>query len=316
MAGLKGYEEPQGLSNTFATWFRWIAIAMIADVLWPGRRGLALPPHDRHRLQGCGLARTAMTRATSRIRSITCMTRIMRGLCRARGDVRHARDARRRMVESLDGEWLMSLDLFDEGLRQRWFALDETPPSQWATRATTRSRLARPCLCRPAGTCSSPNGPISRAAPVHALDRLAAGCCGRTGADLVRRANYAALVFLNGQHIGGHRGGSTPFSLEATGALQPGRNRLQSMSRTAAGPIACRCTISTGSTMAASTVRSRLSVAGSLRSKRLRGAAAGPEVHQVAMTLSDPADAEGRIEIPGLGVAGRRCRFRAAGARP
>lgn len=32
-----GYEEPQGLSNTFATWFRWIALAMIADVLWPGR---------------------------------------------------------------------------------------------------------------------------------------------------------------------------------------------------------------------------------------------------------------------------------------
>jgi hypothetical protein len=34
---LRGYAEPQGLSNTFATWFRWIAIAMIADVLWPGR---------------------------------------------------------------------------------------------------------------------------------------------------------------------------------------------------------------------------------------------------------------------------------------
>ncbi len=34
---VKGYEEPQGLSNSFATWFRWIAIAMIADLLWPGR---------------------------------------------------------------------------------------------------------------------------------------------------------------------------------------------------------------------------------------------------------------------------------------
>ena len=33
-----GYEEPQGLSNTFSTWFRWIAIAMIADLLWPGWR--------------------------------------------------------------------------------------------------------------------------------------------------------------------------------------------------------------------------------------------------------------------------------------
>ncbi len=37
-----------------------------------------------------------------------------------------------RQVVIPDGEWRMTLDLFDEGLRQRWFALDETPPSQWA----------------------------------------------------------------------------------------------------------------------------------------------------------------------------------------
>ena len=30
-----GYTEPQGLSNTFATWFRWVAIAMAARCLWP-----------------------------------------------------------------------------------------------------------------------------------------------------------------------------------------------------------------------------------------------------------------------------------------
>ncbi|MDF0605787.1 hypothetical protein HZU77_008990 [Neisseriaceae bacterium TC5R-5] len=35
---VKGYKEPQGHSNTFATWFRWIAIAMISEVLWPGWR--------------------------------------------------------------------------------------------------------------------------------------------------------------------------------------------------------------------------------------------------------------------------------------
>jgi hypothetical protein len=35
---VRGYEEPQGLSNTFATWFRWIAIAMAAEVLAPGAR--------------------------------------------------------------------------------------------------------------------------------------------------------------------------------------------------------------------------------------------------------------------------------------
>jgi hypothetical protein len=30
-----GYTEPQGISNTFSTWFRWIAIAMAARCLWP-----------------------------------------------------------------------------------------------------------------------------------------------------------------------------------------------------------------------------------------------------------------------------------------
>ena len=33
-----GYAEPQGISNTFATLFRWVAIAFIAEVLWPGWR--------------------------------------------------------------------------------------------------------------------------------------------------------------------------------------------------------------------------------------------------------------------------------------
>ena len=35
---VNGYAELQGLSNTFGTYFRLIAIAMIADALWPGWR--------------------------------------------------------------------------------------------------------------------------------------------------------------------------------------------------------------------------------------------------------------------------------------
>jgi len=37
-----------------------------------------------------------------------------------------------REVVSLNGDWRMTLDLFDEGQRQKWFALDEVPPSQWS----------------------------------------------------------------------------------------------------------------------------------------------------------------------------------------
>lgn len=49
---VRGYEEPQGISNTFSTWFRWIAIAMIADHLWPGWR-----PWRFRRMVGIGYRR-------------------------------------------------------------------------------------------------------------------------------------------------------------------------------------------------------------------------------------------------------------------
>ncbi len=37
-------------------------------------------------------------------------------------------------------------------------------------------------------------------------------------------ANYRAIVFLNGEKLGEHEGGFTPFQFEATGKLKPGRN--------------------------------------------------------------------------------------------
>jgi len=49
---VSGYAEPQGRSNTFATWFRWIAIAMIAEHLWP-----RWYPFRFRRMIGIGYAR-------------------------------------------------------------------------------------------------------------------------------------------------------------------------------------------------------------------------------------------------------------------
>lgn len=39
-------------------------------------------------------------------------------------------------------------------------------------------------------------------------------------------ANYEARVFVNGDEVGGHTGGFTPFDLEVTAALRDGRNSL------------------------------------------------------------------------------------------
>jgi hypothetical protein len=53
---VRGYQEPQGISNTFATWFRWIAIAMIAETLWPGWRSW-----NFRRMVGIGYRRASMS---------------------------------------------------------------------------------------------------------------------------------------------------------------------------------------------------------------------------------------------------------------
>ncbi|RYE04088.1 MAG: beta-glucuronidase [Sphingomonadales bacterium] len=39
-------------------------------------------------------------------------------------------------------------------------------------------------------------------------------------------ADYAASVYLNGKHVGEHRGGSTPFAFDVTALLRPGSNQI------------------------------------------------------------------------------------------
>ena len=36
-----------------------------------------------------------------------------------------------RETQSLDGPWQFTLDMFDEGLRQKWFELDDAPAKDW-----------------------------------------------------------------------------------------------------------------------------------------------------------------------------------------
>jgi len=133
-----------------------------------------------------------------------------------------------RTLTSLDGEWRMTLDLFDEGLRQRWFALDETPPSQWAV---PRDYEIEAGDLVPVPSCWNVLKPEwtyfeGGAWYTRWFDWQGEGEGERVILSF-GTANYAALVFMNGQHVGGHRGGSTPFCIEVTEQLKAGRNRLQ-----------------------------------------------------------------------------------------
>lgn len=127
----------------------------------------------------------------------------------------------------LDGEWGLTLDPFDEGLRQRWYALDQDPPEGWTT---PRDYDPEGAAIAPVPSCWNllkPEWTHYEGAVWYARAFEHAGPAeGRTFVLRFGAANYAARVFLNGVFLGAHRGGSTPFCLDAGRALRAGINRL------------------------------------------------------------------------------------------
>jgi beta-glucuronidase len=128
---------------------------------------------------------------------------------------------------TLDGEWRLTLDPFDEGLRQRWCALDDAPPERWAI---PRDYDPEGATRAPVPSCWNllkPEWTHYEGAIWYARDfDHAAPAPGRAYTLRFGAANYAARVFLNGVFLGAHRGGSTPFCLDVAPALRAGANRL------------------------------------------------------------------------------------------
>ena len=133
-----------------------------------------------------------------------------------------------RPVQSLDGPWFFTLDLFDEGLRQKWYADAPLPPEQWPRPrdydASAGATLETPScwnLAQPQWLYFEGAAWYTRTIE-HTIDPTRPTTLLRIGA-----ANYQARVFVNGQFLGTHLGGSTPFCVDLSHALVPGANRLQ-----------------------------------------------------------------------------------------
>lgn len=131
-----------------------------------------------------------------------------------------------RKTVSLNGDWRFTLDLFDEGLRQKWFAQPPMPVNQWRvprdydeSDAQTLSVPSVWSLAKPEWTYFEGGGWYSRSIHHEEHDQRVFL---RIGA-----ANYEARIFLNGHFLASHQGGSTPFFVELTPHLQAGDNRLQ-----------------------------------------------------------------------------------------
>ncbi len=130
----------------------------------------------------------------------------------------------------LGGPWRMTLDLFDEGLRQRWYALDDTPPSAWTVPRDYEIEAGELVPVPSCWNVLKPEWLHFEGAAWYTRDfDWRPERPGERAVLHVGAAAYAALVFLDGVHVGGHRGGSTPFSIDLGDHLAPGSHRLQIM---------------------------------------------------------------------------------------
>ncbi len=131
-----------------------------------------------------------------------------------------------RSALSLNGEWLCTLDVFDEGLRQKWFVDTHTPAEQW--------EIPRDYEVDGGKIVSVP-GCVNLYDP--RWDRYEGAMWFTRDFDYRPRQNERvflrigaaasqARVFLNGIFLGMHLGASTPFCVELSG-LNDGTNRLQ-----------------------------------------------------------------------------------------
>ncbi len=135
-------------------------------------------------------------------------------------------DVGTRLVEPLDGDWHFAIDAYDTCLRGGWwqerYADDEGRPLPVDFSFDDWDTIPVPsCWNVQRETWQLYEGP---AVYVRTFPFLA-GAPGERQVLHLEGAYYAAYVFLNGEYIGWHRGGSTPFSLEVTGRLRE-TNRL------------------------------------------------------------------------------------------
>lgn len=133
-----------------------------------------------------------------------------------------------REAESLDGEWRFTLDLFDEGLRQRWYANEPSAdPRTWTTPLDYDAGQGDSIAVPSCWTCLKPEWSFFEGGAWYTRMIDGALAPGERMVLRVGAAAYEARVFLNGAFLGSHRGGSTPFFVELTSGLRDGPNRLQ-----------------------------------------------------------------------------------------
>ncbi|EMF4355521.1 glycoside hydrolase family 2 [Providencia rettgeri] len=130
-----------------------------------------------------------------------------------------------RPTESLNGHWNFAVDLLDTGLRQRWYDMKPIPAEKrtepWDYDPYVGETIPVPScwqMLKERWYFFEGSAWYTRAWDYH-VEQENERVFLRIGA-----AQYDCKVFLNGEFIGNHYGGSTPFFAEFTGKLREGRN--------------------------------------------------------------------------------------------
>jgi len=132
-----------------------------------------------------------------------------------------------RASTSLDGDWNFCVDLLDTGLRQKWFAmLPEVPEERtepWDYDPYMGETVPVPsnwAMLKEKWYFFEGSAWYTRALDTGPEDP------GRRRFLRFGAAAYDCKIFLNGEFLGNHYGASTPFCVDVTGKLTPGRNWL------------------------------------------------------------------------------------------
>jgi beta-glucuronidase len=182
---------------------------------------LEFPPDDRHRLPDGEAGVTDPLDPFAHLHDESYADAYERPLADHRGLITIG--GRRRI--SLSGQWHFTRDLFDEGLRQKLFVDPPTPPAEWIKPRDFDEWAAEEVVVPGCWNLVHQEWYLFEGAGWYARRFDWSGETPRLFLR-VGAANYAARVFLNGQFLALHLGGSTPFFVELTAHVRHSENLL------------------------------------------------------------------------------------------
>ena len=130
-----------------------------------------------------------------------------------------------RPVESLDGTWKFAVEQYDTCLRAEWFREVYEDGSGRSLPVDFDWNAWEDMAVPATWNTVDPRYFYYEGAAVYTRSFRYSGLAGERAILRFEGANYRTILFLNGEYVGFHDGGSGPFCVEVTGKLAA-KNRI------------------------------------------------------------------------------------------